>query len=115
MCNTDPVDSAFDLTPVGRFTTPAFRIISAYQVTDTAVIVFNDFFAGNIVSKSQTNFASNAEPEEFFRRVFHKIILFYIYLAREGNLPGAIVRVLRMINTGDHLGLLFRIILDNDF
>ena len=111
----NPVQGCFDFSAVGGVTAACGRVVSAVQFDDFAGGVFDDICAGNKIGISQTNFAPGGKAEEFFRRVFHKIVPLDIQNLREGDFAGAGGGVFGIIDGVSIFDFTFGVVINNDF
>ena len=109
------MNGAFDLTAVRRIAATALGVISAADLGNAPRGVANDVCAGNEISITESHLPAGREPKELLRRIFQKVILFYVELPAKRQLPGALRLISRVIECGQFFLLILRIILDHQF
>ena len=119
VCATYPMKSfTFDFTVSTLRTAAAIRVVFSIDFYYVAVFIF---FAEILlrtlynICVFQTDFFARTKTEEFFRRVFHKIVSFNPNFTAELNSMCAAVFVLRIVSCRHLLHLTFGIIRDDKF
>ena len=72
------------------------RVIGTSDFDYVAFCIFDNFLTLNNIGVFQAHLSSRFESEIFFRRLFHKVIPFNIYLSGERNLAGWSLRSSRI-------------------
>src|SRR4030042_5510076 len=84
-----PVDGSLHLAVAGVGTAPGARIVSAVQLNDLSVIVFNDIRAFDNIGVPQPYFLVGRKAKELLMRHFLEVVLLNIEFAAEGDLAGS--------------------------
>ena len=110
-----PVDRPLDLAITGCATAFCLRIQRATKFDHASILGLDDVFTLDDVGKSQPDFTARFQAEKFSRRLFHKVILLDIQLARKRHFPRAEFGTVGMIDCRHHLGLALGEIGQHDF
>ncbi len=112
----DPVQGSLYLASVRRRAAPGLRVIRAVHLDHfTGLFIFDHAFACDKIGKAQSHLAARGQTEEFFWRVFKKVISFNVDFSAKRNLPGAHVRVLGVVQGIHFLHQVLGIVVNNKF
>ena len=109
------MDGAFDLHAFRGLSAPGGRIVGAVHRDHLAIGIRIESGAGDNVAIAQSHHPSRPETMKFFRRVWHKVVLFDVQLTTEGDLPLAKLRAFWMIGGRQPFLGVFRIVVDDQF
>jgi len=109
----DPVDSALDLAAVGAGAAAGGGVVGAVQLDDVAVLVLDDFLAGDVVGVAQAHFHAGSEAEVLLGRIFAEVVTVDPQFAAEGHLAAAEGLVFGMQGLFEFFHLVFGVVGDD--
>ena len=78
-----PMECALDFTHTSGHTAQCVGIISTVDLHDISILVLLDILTLDDVGAFQSYLTAGSETEEFLGRIFHEVITFNVYFARE--------------------------------
>ena len=111
----DPVQGSLHLAAVGGVATTGGRVVGAMDAGDVALGIFLHALGGDEIGIAQSHLAAQAQAEILLGSLLHKVLALDIELAAERNLTCAVGLVLGIVDGGEHFGLSFGIVVDDQF
>src|SRR5574344_315932 len=110
----NPMQGTLNFAFATRHSTLAALVVCYMNLRNFSFGIFYNAFAFNDVGTFESHLLTNCHTEELLRRIFHKIVTFYVQLVAEWYFANALCFVFRIILNRHHLDLIDRIVVNNN-